>query len=374
MKRVIVALVTFAVIGLSFFSVSATTQDEEIKSVYDEFEVENIEEATPDQVISIFKEFNISPKQPLGDGGLNILDIISSVFTDLISEYTMPIRSLGVLMVIGLFTIVMSNVIKTGGWAQDVFDMITLSSCAMILISPMSSLFEQVSESLSACTVFINSFAPVFAGLLIASGFTAVSGTYSVIMVAYSDAFAVINSGVFLPCCNMLLASTVCTTLAKVPLSLACGVKKMIITLLSVLTTVLTGLIGLQTRLSSIGDNLAIKAAKSALGSFVPVVGGAWGDSLSVILGSVDLVRSSVGIYAVITVSLIFLPPLIKLLLWQLVVWAARSIFEITQRKAVVDLFNSISGLLTVLIVILLCSLLLIVMSTLTVLSLGNRL
>lgn len=373
MKRIFVTILSLILIGCSVFSVSAVTQEEELQSVYDEFNVDDIEEATPDSILNIFHELEITPEEPLSDD-INLLDIIKALLNDLLSDYTQPFQSLGFLMIIMMLTFLMANLLKSKGWVQEVSDMITLSSCALIMIKPMSELFGQVAESISACTVFLNAFIPVFAALLAASGFTAASGTYSVIMIAYSDAFAAINSTVFLPCCHMLLAATVCTTLAKVPFSLASGVKKIIVTSLSVMTTVLTGIIGLQTRLSSIGDNIAIKAAKSALGSFVPIVGGAWGDSLSVILGSVDLVRSSVGIYAVLTVSLIFIPPLVKLLMWQLVVWVSRSLFEVAQRKAVVELLNSISGLLTILIVILLCSLLLIVMTALIVLSLGNSL
>lgn len=374
MKRLVVTLITLFVFTLSVFCASATTQEEEMQSAYEEFDVQDVEDATPEEVLNIFKEFEITPERPLGEEDIGIFDVFGSYINVLISEYTQPFRSLGFLTIVMMLSFVTSNLLKDKGWAQDVCDMIVLSSCAMMIIDPMSDLFGQVSESLSACTVFLNAFIPVFAGLLVASGFAAVSGTYSVVMIAYSDVFAAINSGVFLPCCHMLLASTVCTTLAKVPFSLANGVKKMIITVLSVLTTVLTGIIGLQTRLSSIGDNIAVKAAKSALGSFVPVVGGAWGDSLSVILGSIDLVRSSVGIYAVLTISMIFLPPLVKLLMWQLVLCVSRSLFEVAQRKAVVDLLNSISGLLTILVVVLLCSLLLIVISSLTVLSLGNSL
>ncbi len=373
MKRLIVTAIALLVVGFSVFSVSAVTQEEELRSVYEEFNIDEIEEATPDSILNIYRELEITPEEPLSED-INILDITKTFLNDLLSDYTQPFRSLGYLMMIMMLTFLMVNLLKSKGWVQDVSDMITLSSCAFILIDPMSELFGQVSESISACTVFLNAFIPVLAALLAASGFTAASGTYSVVMVAYSDAFAAINNTVFLPCCHILLAATVCTTLAKVPFSIASSAKKMIVTLLSVLTTVLTGIIGLQTRLSSVGDNIAIKAAKSALGSFVPVVGSAWGDSLSVILGSVDLVRSSVGIYAVITVLLIFIPPLVKLLMWQIVVLVSKSLFEVAQRKAVVELLNSISGLLTILIVVLLSSLLLIVMTVLIVLSLGNSL
>ncbi len=374
MKKLSVIIVSFAVICLSFFTASAVSMDEEIDSVYEEFGVEEVEQATPDSILSIYREFEVSPSQPLAEKEVNVLELLFAQFKELAADYVEPINTLGFLVVIMIFAFVMSNLLGEKAWAQELFELITLASCAMLIFTPVRDVFYQVSESVSACTVYLSSFIPVFAALLTASGFKAVASVYSVVMVAYSEGFSAVNSNLFVPCCEMLLSTTVCTSLAKVPFSLASGVKKLIVSLVSVLTAVLTGIISLQTRLSGITDNLALKAAKSALGTFVPVVGGAWGDSLSVILGSVDLVRSSVGIYSVITVALIFLPAIVKLLMWQGAIWMSKSLFEVAEKKAMVEMLNSISGLLTILLVILLCSLLLIVMSILTVLSLGNSL
>lgn len=375
MKKITTILVSALCLCWFCIPVHSVSAETEQKSVYEEFQVDDLEQATPKEILSIYRELEITPENPMSDESTDLLTIVQQFLQSCFSDYSVPVHTLGVLIVVAILTFLTSNLtFKSCPWLPDVCDLVALAACATILISPISELFQQVSDAMASSTVYMNAFVPVFTALLAASGFSAVSGTYSVILIAYSDGFSVLNNSAFVPCCHMLLATTVCTSVAKVPFSLINGVKKVMVSVISVLTALLTGLVGLQTRLSGIGDSLAVKAAKTALSTFVPIVGSAWGDSLSVILGSLDLVRSSVGVYTVITVLLIFVPPMVKLLIWQGVLWITGSLFEVAQKKEIAELFRSVGGLLTILVVLLLCSLLLITLTVLTVLSLRNSL
>ena len=70
-----------------------------------------------------------------------------------------------------------------------------------------------------------------------------------------------------------------------------------------------------QNQLSAKADSLGARAAKYALGSFIPVVGGTVGDSFRTVAASVEYIRSTVGGIAILVILLLLLPPLISLAL-----------------------------------------------------------
>ena len=93
---------------------------------------------------------------------------------------------------------------------------------------------------------------------------------------------------------------------------------------------IFTTVISTQTLLATKADSLSSKTAKMLATHFIPLVGGAVGDSLKTAGASIEYLRTSVGIAFIVILILMILPTLISMILY-------KSVFTIN---------NAIAGLL----------------------------
>lgn len=99
------------------------------------------------------------------------------------------------------------------------------------------------------------------------------------------------------------------------------SVKKAFMTALGIITAILSLSLSTQTLIASKADSLAMKGAKTFLGS-IPVTGGAVSSSLGTLVSSIELIRGTVGVGGIIILLLLLLPVIIEL-------WLMRSIYSL---------------------------------------------
>lgn len=100
-------------------------------------------------------------------------------------------------------------------------------------------------------------------------------------------------------------------------------VKKLYTYFLGTVMLLLTFTLSVQTNLSASADSVAMKSAKMLAGRAIPVVGGAVGDTLRTVAGSVVYLKSTVGAVGVAAVALVLLPPLCTVLIYRMALVAA---------------------------------------------------
>ena len=148
-------------------------------------------------------------------------------------------------------------------------------------------------------------------------------------------------------CTVMALVTALCP---QIRLStLLSTVKKNYTTRLSFLMMLLLAVLSTQTLLSAGSDTLAMRSARFAAGSVLPVVGGSIGELLRTVSAGVGYLRSTLGICAVILVLLTLLPTLVRLFLFRLVWQIGASIAELLgcmTEKKLLDEFASLCGYL----------------------------
>lgn len=90
------------------------------------------------------------------------------------------------------------------------------------------------------------------------------------------------------------------------------------------LMTVLFGvMMGVQTKLALASDGTAARTVKFAVANMIPVIGGAAGEAMRAVVGSIGTVRTGAGAVAVIGILLTVLTAVIRLLVYRLVFGAA---------------------------------------------------
>lgn len=90
--------------------------------------------------------------------------------------------------------------------------------------------------------------------------------------------------------------------------------KDIAIGVMSVLTTVFMAVLSLSGLASAASDGIAIKAAKSAGGAFIPVVGRTLADALDSVLATALLLKNGLGLVAAVAILLVCAVPALKLL------------------------------------------------------------
>lgn len=125
------------------------------------------------------------------------------------------------------------------------------------------------------------------------------------------------------------------------------AVKKTYLFLLGILMTVFAAVMGAQTALASKADTLASRAAKYAVSSFIPIVGGTVGDSLKTVAASVEYIRGAVGITAIIIILLLLMPTILSLIFNRLAIiicGSAASMLGCEREEKLLDEISSIYG------------------------------
>lgn len=91
------------------------------------------------------------------------------------------------------------------------------------------------------------------------------------------------------------------------------GIKKFVMTVISVFTMVFSFILGLQTVLAKSADSLGLKTARLALGSFVPIVGGTLSEALTTVKEGFGVIRSVAGVGGIVVILLLILPTAVSL-------------------------------------------------------------
>ena len=132
---------------------------------------------------------------------------------------------------------------------------------------------------------------------------------------AAAQAAAQTAGNIIMPLCGAFSAFGVSASLSpELKLTkLADMIKKLTIGVLSFVAAAFSAVLGLKSLLAGSADTLASKGIKLALSSAVPIVGGALSDAYSSIIGSVSLLKSTVGVFGVIAVVMIDLPVVLQL-------------------------------------------------------------
>jgi stage III sporulation protein AE len=92
-------------------------------------------------------------------------------------------------------------------------------------------------------------------------------------------------------------------------------IRKWYTTSLAFVMMILTCSLGGSTLLASKADNMAMRGAKFAASSFIPVSGGTVSSTLGTLAASVELLRGSVGVIGIVIIIMMLLPTVIELAL-----------------------------------------------------------
>lgn len=216
------------------------------------------------------------------------------------------------------------ELIKSPGLNQAV----SLCSAAAILAAVIAVQYENlraVTLFLERLNFFANSMIPLMGALYAMGGNVAAAAANNSAMMLFLTVTENLCNRTVMP------VTAVCLALAIVPVfapsidlkGISTAVKKTYTFVIGFIMTLLVTVLAAQTTLTAAGDSIGARTAKFMAGSFIPVVGGTVGESLKTVAGSIEFIRTGVGVGGVIIIILLLLPILLSIIATRLAFMAA---------------------------------------------------
>lgn len=252
------------------------------------------------------------------------------------------------------------------GGVSRIFHTAAVLCCGILLLPPLQTLMDGVQTVMTAAATFLLSFVPVFAGIMAAGGQAITAGKYAALTIGAAQSSGMVLSAVILPLLRGCMAMSItASAVPSVRIDGLCNwVRKTMTTLLSLTMTLFMSVLALHGTVGGAADSLADRTAQFVIGNSIPVVGGALSQAYGSVRGYVRLLKSTVGAFGMIAAGVLILPQLVSLMLWRTMLDLSASAGEMLGQREISNLLRTVSALLGVLLGIVLCSGLMVIVST----------
>ncbi len=381
MKKLLCFLLLLAVIILfapKVFAVENPTEAEEIYEIQaQESGAEELPDALDPETQEILEGLRISPTDLDGLRTVSPGKVFEEIARIAKEKAKGPVGAAASVLAVMLLCSMLNGIkLSFGGRPmEEVAGMVgTLCVCGAVTV-PVVECIGRAAGVIEGAAGFQMVCAPVLAGLMAASGQVVSAGTYNILMAAAGNAVSLISAVILVPLLNIFLALSIVSAVSpEINLSGLCGLfSKAVKWILGLCMAVFTGLLTVQSAVSAAADSAGTKAAKFLISSFVPLVGGALGDAMGTVQGSVKLLKSGVGAFGLIAGAFLFLPVILECLLWMLSLALCAGIGDVLGLPGISGLLRSSGKVVETMMAIVLCCMTALMISTVVVLAMGGN-
>lgn len=248
-----------------------------------------------------------------------------------------------------------------------------ISGC-FVIISVSAPAWESIRAAVTAieaCLMFEKALIPVLAAIVAFSGNPTLALSVKGASFAAAQATESVAGNFILPLIGASGALGITDTfLPSFRLSAISDlIRKTMTTVLSTSVALFTAFLGMKSIISASVDGMALKGVRLAASSFVPVVGGAIGEAYSSVIGSLSVIRSTVGIYGIAAIILTALPVMINLALWVFAMRFACAVSDLLDCRQCSEILKNIAFVFSMVnTLLLLCVIVFVITTGITVL------
>lgn len=249
----------------------------------------------------------------------------------------------------------------------------TICICGLLVV-PITQIIEKSADVISTSAGFIMALVPVMVGVMLTAGQAVAGASYYSVMMAAGTVVSQISSKVLVPLLNVFLGISVIGSISpKINLKGVCElISKVVKWVLTFTMSIFVTLLTMQNVLNSSADSTSVKAAKFAINSFVPMVGSALSEAFQTVQGSLKMLKSGVGVFAILGTGAIYLPSIIECLMWLLTINICAAAGDVFDLKEPCSLLRSTSKVISTLLAIILSCMVIFIISITIVLTIGG--
>ncbi len=275
---------------------------------------------------------------------LSFPDIMNLIYESFIYQIKKPIYAVAAILASGIICAVAECFYDDFSQSKTVINAVSSISAASCILMPMKDIVSLSGEVIKECSDFMLSFIPVYSSAVIASGYVSSAVGFRSLMLSASAIISNIANDIIVPLIFIYFALCLAGTVSSVNIeSVAKSVKSFSIWVLTLSVTVFSGIMGLGTIVASSADGAFSKTAKFLIGSSIPVAGSLVSDALSTVKSCIGVTKSVLGVYAIVVIAAIFLPPIISLVCWRICLSVSAGANSILGNKNLSGLLSSAS-------------------------------
>ncbi len=272
----------------------------------------------------------------------SVADLIKDIFTEGINEpLKCLMKSVGAVMLVS----VCSGFFPDDEKSKTVLNLICGSFLIIEIFTPAVQSVKAAASAMGACAAFEKALIPVLAAVVTVSGNPASALSVQGAMFAAAQFVEALAAETVMPligiCGALNVTGAVFPTLRLSAISET--IRKTATTFLGSAAGLFTGFLSLKSTLAATVDGMAVKGVKLAANTFVPVIGGAIGEAYTSVVGSLSLIRNTIGIYAIIAFFAITVPVIMNLALWILALRIACMISDLLDCRQCSEVIRSIA-------------------------------
>ena len=341
MKKIFLIIIIyciFAPVSNVIYATEQTTQEELIQSQIQDMNINSIiDKAEKDTKNNI--DFNTIFEESL-QGNLSQNIIIHTVGKILGTELKESLKMLVSILLIIIIYGLMKNISENLGNNQTgkIGHFVQIIILITALMEVYTHILQIVKETLETISSFTYMLLPLFISLSISTGnITAATGIQSIILVSINIITTFINQ-ILIP---IIIVATVIGIISNISDEvhmnrLSKYMKSTIIWILCIFLTIFTCVLSLESNLGQGIDQFTSKTTKTAVSTFVPVVGKILGDTVESVLGCTNIIKNAVGTLGVIGTIFIAATPLIRVGLTTLFIYLISGLAEIVADEKIV--------------------------------------
>lgn len=324
----------------------------------------------PEETADYMRESGINDVNYNSFTEINLATVINSVLSMTQNEIKSPFAAAGFMIAM----LILASFIKGGENSlksplSPTVGTVMSVAISVTLIVPVIDLINDIAQVVDAACTFTEAFSPVFIGIILANGQTATAAGYSSFLFGAVELSTICVGELIVPLLKIFLAlSCVCAISTNVKIdAFIAFFEKNAKWLLGFLAVLLSGILGISGVISASADNVTARTAKFVISGSVPVVGGAVSDAYLTIKSGMTLLRNSVGAFGIIAMAYIYLPMIIRTVLWNLVLEIGLMICEALQLDSINKLLKSVSGMVSLMLGLLVFSMFLLIIGSIVV-------
>ena len=352
MKRLILGLFFLLVLLLALPFSACAEKTETLPDAY-----RDLLDALPPSILEKLPEGAFSEEAEAVGGAVGEMSNFSYLLQTILSLIGLRLGECLKLLASLMGILILSSICRTFCTSIGKPDIVRAFSFLMtliIIVAIFAKGFGSIEGTVSyfqTLNAFTSAAIPLMGSLYVMGGNAAAAVATSAGLSLFMTVLEEVVGRSIVPFCGICLALSLIGACDGAPRlgGILASLKKNYTLLLSFLMMLLLAMLSAQTVLGASQDTLAMRSAKFAAGSLIPVVGGSVAELLRSVSAGVGYMRSAVGICGVLLLLLLMLPTLVELLLAR-VTWQICSFFAellgCDGEKRLLDEFASLNGYL----------------------------
>ncbi len=378
MKKLVCFLFFFLLFVLPAAAETGYTDD--MEQYYDEqlelSGAEDLPDSLPDETRVTLDRLGLGEIGWESFANLNPGAIFGEIFSQMGEQSATPLKAALSILAVMLLCALMEGMKLSFGERPlgGIIGAVSVLCICGVILSPLLACIAEAANTIKGASGFLLAYVPVVAGIMIAGGQAVSAASYHLLMMGAGEVVSLASSGFIVPLLNVFLGLSIVSSVSpKLSFSGVCDlIHRIVKWVLGLTMTIFISILTVQSLVGTAADGTGSKTLKFVLSSFVPVVGGALSEALGTVQGCLKLLKSGVGAFGMLAAGFIFVPILLKCLMWMLslhVCAAVGDIFELTQ---ISSLLRAVGKVVSMLMSILLCVMTVLIISTVLVLIIGG--